>query len=253
MAQRYFVNAKRKRALDLYLFAMFPKIKKHSKISGGSEFKSRRGLFTFMADQDKNLSKNQYFFNKWAKSYDRLSNQYWMKRFQLPVFKELQLYQKTKTKILDISCGTGELLKKLEEKTEGKAMLYGADLSEEMLNKARSKLSSKVKLGQANVHALPFKDNSFDYVISTEAFHHYYDQQKAVQEMQRVAKEGGKVIIVDINFFLKLIHWLFKKFEPGHVKINSRKEMRQLFELAGLKNIRQRRNFLFAIMTVGEK
>ena len=122
-----------------------------------------------------------------------------------------------------------------------------------MLSKAGKKLSGKAKLQKADVHALPFKDNSFNYVISTEAFHHYYDQQKAVREMARIIKSGGKVIVVDINFFLKPIHWLFKKLEPGHVKINSRKEMKQLFQQAGLKDIRQRRNFLFAIMTVGEK
>jgi len=200
-----------------------------------------------MTDKDKNLSKNRYFFNRWAKNYDRASNQLWMKRFQVPALKELLLNQKSK--VLDLSCGTGELLKKLE----GKATLYGVDISEEMLAKARIKLSPKVKLRKADVHTLPFKDKYFDYVISTEAFHHYYDQQKAVQEMQRVTKEGGKVIIVDINFFLKPIHWLFKRYEPGHVKINSKKEMKQLFTQAGLKNIKQQRNFIFAIMTVGEK
>lgn len=205
------------------------------------------GSFYFMTDKDKNLSKNRYFFNRWAKNYDRISNQLWMKKFHVPVFQELLLNQNTK--VLDISCGTGELLKRLE----GKATLYGIDLSPEMLSKAKTKLSSKVKLRKADVHALPFKDHSFDYVISTEAFHHYYDQQKAVQEMARITKEGGKVIIVDINFFLKPIHWLFKKYEPGHVKINSKKEMKQFFIRAGLKNIKQQRNFVFAIMTVGEK
>ncbi len=200
-----------------------------------------------MADQDKNISGNLSFFNKWAKSYDLDLFQFWMKKFHVPVFKELLLNQKTK--VLDLSCGTGELLKKLE----GKAIIYGVDISEEMLKKARSKLSAKSKLQKADVHALPFKDKYFDYVISTEAFHHYYDQQKAVQEMSRVTKEGGKAIIVDINFFLKPIHWLFKRLEPGHVKINSKKEMKLLFTQAGLKNIRQQRNFLFAVMTVGEK
>ena len=200
-----------------------------------------------MTEPHKKIEENLSFFDRWASTYDRFLFQFWMKKFHVPVLKELLLNQKTK--VLDISCGTGELLKKLE----GKADLYGVDLSEEMLSKAGKKLSGKAKLQKADVHALPFKDNSFNYVISTEAFHHYYDQQKAVREMARIIKSGGKVIVVDINFFLKPIHWLFKKLEPGHVKINSRKEMKQLFQQAGLKDIRQRRNFLFAIMTVGEK
>ena len=200
-----------------------------------------------MTEPHKKIEENLSFFDRWASTYDRFLFQFWMKKFHVPVLKELLLNQKTK--VLDISCGTGELLKKLE----GKAELHGIDLSQEMLSKARAKLSQNVKLRKADVHDLPFKDIFFDYVISTEAFHHYYDQQKAVREMARIIKSGGKVIVVDINFFLKPIHWLFKKLEPGHVKINSRKEMKQLFQQAGLKDIRQRRNFLFAIMTVGEK
>ncbi len=199
-----------------------------------------------MNTPEKNIKQNSSFFNRWARSYDQVLFQFWMKKFHVPVLKELLLNKKTK--VLDISCGTGELLKNLQ----GKASLYGIDISEEMLKKARMKLSG-AKLQKADVHALPFKDNFFDYVISTEAFHHYYGQQKALQEMSRVARKGGKVIIVDINFFLRPIHWLFQRYEPGCVKINNRKEMRRLFQETGLYNIRQRRNFVFAVMTVGEK
>ncbi len=71
--------------------------------------------------------------------------------------------------------------------------------------------------------------------------------------MARITKKGGKVIVVDINFFLKPIHWLFKKLEPGHVKINSRKEMKELFKKADLTEITQKRSFLFAIMTIAKK
>ena len=92
-----------------------------------------------------------------------------------------------------------------------------------MLAVARTKLPKEATLLKADVHRLPFKDDFFDYVTSTEAFHHYHDQQKALQEMFRVTKTGGKIIIVDINFFLRHIHWLFQKIEPGCVKVNSKK------------------------------
>jgi len=58
---------------------------------------------------------------------------------------------------------------------------------------------------------------------------------------------------VDINFFLWPIHWLFERFEPGCVKVNNKKEMKILFEQAGLREIRQERSFLFAVMTMGKK
>ena len=71
--------------------------------------------------------------------------------------------------------------------------------------------------------------------------------------MKRVVKSGKEVMVVDINFFLRPIHWLFEKLEPGCVRVNSTKEMRTLFQEAGLHNIRQQRSFLFAVLTQGMK
>lgn len=199
------------------------------------------------------MNKNQenlHFFNQWSKSYDWAPFQFWMKGFQRPVLKELEPLPET-AKILDVSCGTGQLLSSLVQ--QGKKNLRGIDLSKEMLAKAREKLPSFVQLQEGEVTLLPYPDYSFDYIISTEAFHHYSDQKKALEEMGRIAKKGGKIIVVDINFFLPLIHWLFPKIEPGCVKVNNKKEMRLLFEQAGFRNIRQQRSFLFAVMTEGEK
>lgn len=118
---------------------------------------------------------------------------------------------------------------------------------------ARKKLPATVKLRKGDVHALPFRDNMFDYVLSTEAFHHYDQQEHALQELKRVAKPGGKIIITDVNFLFRPIHWLFQKIEPGCVKINSRKEMRELFAHAGLQHLAQSRHFLFSVTTKGVK
>ena len=191
---------------------------------------------------------NKIFFDRWAGSYDFSLFQFWMKRFHRAVLEEVE--KKKPASLLDISCGTGELLKELYDKYNT-ITLEGIDFSEEMLAKAKEKLPPTVKLMQGDVHHLPYKDTSFDMVVSTEAFHHYDDQLKALQEMVRVSK--SKVIVVDINFFLRPLHWLFEKLEPGCVKINNRREMRELFREAGLKNIKQRKSFLFAVVTIGMK
>lgn len=201
-------------------------------------------------NQEKNRKLNQNFFDRWSKSYDNPIFQFWMKGFQRQVFKELELNENTK--LLDVGCGTGQFLSKLNE-LKGPAKLYGIDISEEMLKKAKQRLGSAAELKIADVHVLPFKENYFDYVISTEAFHHYGSQLSALKEMKRVAKPGRRIIISDINFFFKLIHQLFEKLEPGCVKVNSKKEMRKLFAEAGLTVIKQKRNFLFAVVTVGVK
>jgi len=178
--------------------------------------------------------------------------QFWMRRFYQPALRQIA----KPGKVLDVSCGTGGLLRELQRRvSDGKKgyALYGADISSGMLAAARRKLGKSVHLQKADVHRLLFKDNQFDYVISTEAFHHYANQKKALAEMKRVAKKQGNVFIVDINFFLRPLHWLFQKLEPGCVKINSRREMRKLFQEAGLQQIMQQRSFLFAVLTRGVK
>ncbi|MDP3734159.1 MAG: class I SAM-dependent methyltransferase [Nanoarchaeota archaeon] len=195
---------------------------------------------------EKKIEQNINFFDHWAKTYDKNLFQFWMRRFYRPALKIID-----GGKILDVSCGTGEFLRELAKKK--KNLIYGIDLSPQMIAQARQKLGRQINLQKADVHILPFPENSFDYVVSTESFHHYYNQYKALAEMKRVAKKGGKVIVVDINFFLPPIHWLFEMLEPGCVKINSRKEIKNIFQKLGLGDIVQRRSFIFSVLTMGVK
>ena len=201
--------------------------------------------------EQKNIQANKTFFGRWSKTYDSLGIRFWMRRFQIPALREIKF--QPGIKILDLSCGTGELLQDLYRRGKGKIKLFGLDISEEMLEMARKKLPLEVTLVRGDVHRLPFDSGEFDYVLCTEAFHHYHSKYQAVTEMKRVLKNDGKIIIVDINFFLPSIHWLFQKLEPGCVKINNQGEMGLLFKKNGLKIARQQRNFLFAIMTIGQK
>lgn len=201
--------------------------------------------------EQENIHANRAFFDCWSNTYDSSLIRFWMRHFQVPALREIQF--RPGIKILDLSCGTGELLQTLFRKSKGKAKLYGLDISENMLQKARQKLPAEVMLVRGDVHNILFDSEEFDYVLCTEAFHHYHSQNQAVAEMKRVLKNDGKIIIVDVNFFLRPIHWLFQKLEPGCIKINNKKEMGLLFRNNGIKLIKQQRNFLFAIMTIGQK
>jgi ubiquinone/menaquinone biosynthesis C-methylase UbiE len=203
-----------------------------------------------LTKMNKNLSQNKNFFDKWAKKYDNYMFQFWMQKFQIPVLRTLEKESRD-VKILDISCGSGNLLSRLVKLNFKN--LYGIDVSSEMLKVAKKKLPPTVNLQQGDVHKLPYSDNFFDFVITTEAFHHYYSQDKALLEMKRVVNPKGVVIVVDINFFFQPIHFLFEKFEPGCVKVNSGKEICDLFKQSGLQQIKQQRNSLFAVMTKGRK
>jgi len=122
-----------------------------------------------------------------------------------------------------------------------------------MIEKAIKKLREKAILKLSDAENLPFNDNTFDYVLSTEAFHHFPNPDTAVKEISRVLKKNGRFVLADVNFYFNFIHKLFKILEPGHVRIYSMEEFKTLFEKNNLKIIEQKRTGLFAILTIGRK
>jgi len=101
---------------------------------------------------------------------------------------------------LDIGTGTGNLAGRMLDKG---AVMTGIDQSREMLRTCRRKYPQMhVKLG--NFLALPFADQSFDFVVSSFAFHHLSpdQQQLALEEMQRVLKTTpmGRICLTDLMF-----------------------------------------------------
>ena len=80
---------------------------------------------------------------------------------------------------------------------------------------------------------LPFLDDSFDILLSRLAFHHFTDPDTAFQEMVRVLKPGGKLVLIDMEAaeeaFRKTKDEIETLRDPSHVKNLSRSEMLDLF------------------------
>lgn len=106
-------------------------------------------------------------------------------------------------RMLEAGGGTGRVSAQLCPLVEH---LVIADLSRPMLKEAMSKLC--LLTVQSYVERLPFPDGYFERVLAVDALHHFCDQRVAVQELLRVLKPGGRMVIEEPNierFSVKLV------------------------------------------------
>lgn len=149
---------------------------------------------------------------------------YWehIKRYQ---FAEPYIVNK---KVLDLGCGTGygsaELI------SMGAKSVDAVDLSRSAIDFARAKYSrNSLSFKVADALNLPFKNNTFDCVVSFEVIKHVKDYKKYLTEALRVLKNGGFFIFSTPNI---------KQYRQGtshyHVKEFSSQELAQIFKKMNL-------------------
>jgi len=113
-------------------------------------------------------------------------------------------------RVLDVGAGTGVLLAQLYRQG---AQVTGLDRSGAMLREAE-KACPGCDLVLGDAMAMPFPEETFDAVVCVDALHHFPDRERALQEMIRVLKEGGRLLILDLerhHWFTRLIQaaeWL---------------------------------------------
>jgi malonyl-CoA O-methyltransferase len=135
------------------------------------------------------------YYDNIAKGYNEL-----YKEEQLEKIKEIKKHIKPKGLLLDIGAGTGISTKPFEKQTKCIAL----DPSLEML-----KQYNGLKV-QAKAESLPFKDNTFDTIISLTALHHT-NIKKSLKEIKRVAKNNAQIALTILK--KSNISLPFKKIE----------------------------------------
>lgn len=103
---------------------------------------------------------------------------------------------------LEVAAGTGENLVAIAGRIGAEGAVFGVDLSPRMLRQAAPKLgkaglSATLVLG--NAARLPFRDGTFDSVLDGFGMKYYPDKGRAIREMLRVVKPGGKVVIAELG------------------------------------------------------
>jgi ubiquinone/menaquinone biosynthesis C-methylase UbiE len=98
---------------------------------------------------------------------------------------------KNKMKILDAGCGSGNLLKLLEEKISLDNNLYGLDY-----NKNINQINlSFTRLIRGDLRNLPFKEEVFDIIFCLDVLEHIKEVNKAIDEVKRILKKEGYIIV----------------------------------------------------------
>lgn len=142
-----------------------------------------------------------------AKDYDKSPGHTGMKEVWKEVLSEV--FDK-KMRILDVGTGTGFLALILAELGHD---VIGIDLSREMINIAKKKVDGlKIKFVIGDAENLPFNDESFDAVICRHVVWTLPNPQKAVKEWYRVLKDGGKIVMIDGEWYQNSMLAKFKRF-----------------------------------------
>jgi ubiquinone/menaquinone biosynthesis C-methylase UbiE len=184
-------------------------------------------------------------FNRAAERYDdsRVVRSY-QRRTQALVVDDLRIERGMY--VLDLGCGTGTATLEIASRLEGTGKVVGLDLSEKMLEQAEQKLR---ELGYTNVEFVLQStsdlnyDEYFDYVLSTNSFHHFADKADVSSRVYKSLKPGGVFVVQDIcdDFVLmRLLDCMGKIGERAHVGSTTSQVLRGLLISAGFSDVEVR-------------
>lgn len=141
--------------------------------------------------------------------------------------------------VLDAGIGTGFMTIGVAKVVGVLGRVIGVDMSGVMLSKAlenlkREGLVGRVGLGVGDLEKLPVDDNLVDGVICNMGLHHCHNPQRAIKEMARVLKAGGKLVISDLEEHDE--KWLRSEMADIWLGFNLRR-VTNMLRRAGLKGV----------------
>jgi len=102
--------------------------------------------------------------------------------------------------VLETGTGTGIALLSIARQVGKQGQIYASDISAGMLKVAQKKMKAKkirAELAQANASYLPYRAAVFDAVLHIGGFNTFANKKRAIEEMNRVARPGARVLICD--------------------------------------------------------
>ena len=123
--------------------------------------------------------------------------------------------------ILELACGTGVVTKRLAGVLSGSAQLTATDINADMLGAAQEKVSAaNVCWDTVDMTNIPYEQNLFDTVVCQFGLMFAVDKSRAVAEMQRVLKKGGRLLFntwanIADNPVLRIFNTTISRFLPN--------------------------------------
>ncbi len=160
--------------------------------------------------EDKNPQKVQSMFDDVSSYYDFVNNfiSFGMHYFlRYLAIRELKI--EARSNVLDTCCGTGDFVK-IIKRLSPKTKVIGLDFSPNMVKLAKQK-NPKGTFIVGDCTNLPFGEGEFDYVTNGFGLRNIENGSKALDEINRVLKKGGKFLHMDFgyhNIFWSILDWV---------------------------------------------
>jgi arsenite methyltransferase len=105
-------------------------------------------------------------------------------------------------RVLDIGSGPGLLVASLADAVGPSGAVHGLDQSAPMNAVARDMIGDRpwVSIGEGDALALPYPDGAFDAAVSTQVYEYVADIPKALTELRRVLRNGGRALVLDTDW-----------------------------------------------------
>jgi len=147
-------------------------------------------------------------------------------------------------KVLDVACGPGIVACEFAKKA---SHVTGIDITPVMIEQAKN-LQRERKLDNVDwklgdVTRLPFEDDSFSLVVTRYSLHHLIEPRQVLEEMKRVCKPDGKILIIDVTpdkDKAKAYNHVEKLRDNSHTGALTFDELKELMEEAGLTNLKSK-------------
>lgn len=210
--------------LDQGAQGLWPVIREQIAGTNGAEQDERR-LKTVLA---RRRSKSEEFFASASGQWDHLRSECFGDRFHLHAM--LALLEPTLA-VGDLGCGTGQVSELIAPHV---ARVIAVDGSTDMVQAARKRLKSlhQVEVRRGDMESLPIDDQQLDAAILALVLHHVPEPARALAEVNRVLKCGGRVLIVDMLPHDRVEY----QQQMGHVWLGfSEKTIRKHLESAGFQ------------------